>query len=317
MFDSMNLPLPDKARSEQAPLVSVGVPVYNGAQWLEASLTCLRDQTHRNIEVWIYDNCSDDATPEIAKRFCAGDARFHYFRQPENKGPKRNFLDVLEAARSPYFMWRAADDTSDLNYIEVLLDLLLAHPGHDLAASRGVSVSPDGRVLGVYELPPRMERGEGSAWSTQLFMLNAGWFYGVFRREAMLRFLPEVLDAYPYLPGWDVVALIPFAFDCKVVGTNKTSWLNYVRAPQPRPDRGQRAVMDVRKYDRLNFVLKYAHRHVDRAAKSPLSRAFYHAMVWYYGLTRGLTLSKRLRIRLKQTIGAAPPLSSQREFTPR
>ncbi|MGO8780591.1 MAG: glycosyltransferase family 2 protein, partial [Rhodomicrobium sp.] len=119
--------------------VTVGVPVYNGANYLEKCLTCLRDQTYRDIEVLIYDNCSEDATGEIAQRFCAADPRFRYFRQPENRGVLANFLGALEAARSPFFMWRAADDTSDLNYIETLLALLLAHPERDLAAARVVS----------------------------------------------------------------------------------------------------------------------------------------------------------------------------------
>jgi hypothetical protein len=126
--------------------------------------------------------------------------------------------------------------------------------------------------------------------------------------------LPEIIEEYPYLPGWDIVALIPFAFDSKVIGTNETSWINYVRPPRPRPDYRERAIMDVRKYDRLKFVLKYTHRHVDRVIESRLSKIFYHLVVWYYGFTRGLTVSKKLRIRVNQAIGAAPSLSSLREF---
>ena len=40
---------------------------------LENCLTCLRDQTYRDIEVLISDNCSEDATGEIARRFCDAD----------------------------------------------------------------------------------------------------------------------------------------------------------------------------------------------------------------------------------------------------
>jgi glycosyltransferase involved in cell wall biosynthesis len=305
----MNLPLPDKARSEQAPTVSVGVPVYNGAQWLEASLTCLRDQTYRDIEVLIYDNCSDDATPEIAQRFCAEDARFRYFRQPENKGALRNFLDVLEAAKSPYFMWRAADDTSDLNYIEELLGLLQAHPNRDLAAPRAVSVFPDGRVAATYDVPYAIENAEAAGRVAQLFLVNAGWIYGLFRREAMLRLLPEILEDYPHYSGWDVVTLIPFAFDRKLIGTNKTAWYGYLRFPGPRPVYSQRAAKDVAKIERLTSLLKYAHRHVDRALEGRLERAFYHSAISYYGYTRGLSLTKRLRVKFNQAFGIAPALS--------
>ncbi len=293
--------------------VTVGVPVYNGAKWLEASLACLRDQTYRDIEVLIYDNCSDDATPEIAQGFCAADPRFHYFRQPENKGAKRNFLEVLQAARTPYFMWRAADDASDLNYIEVLLELLQAHPDRDLAAPRVIYDFPDGRRVGVFDVPPAIEKGEATSRLAQLFLLNACWFYGLFRREAILRILPETLEDYPYLSGSDVIALIPFSFDRKIIGTNKTSWIGLMRFPEPRPNYRQRAVRDVAKFDRLRFLIKYTHRHVDRVIGGRFARAYYHIVVWYYGLTRGLTLSKSLRIWLNQAIGFAPSLSSFRE----
>ncbi|MFZ1109704.1 MAG: glycosyltransferase family 2 protein [Rhodomicrobium sp.] len=300
-------------RPLHTPPVTVGVPVYNGAQWLEASLACLRDQTFRDIEVLIYDNCSDDATPEIAKAFCAEDARFRYFRQPENKGPKRNFLDVLQAARSPYFMWRAADDTSDLNYIEVLLELLRAHPERDLAAPRTIGVMPDGSVKADNPVPSPIENGQAVGRWTQLSLLNAGWIYGMFRRQTMLRILAQVIEDYPYVSGWDVVALIPFSFDGKIIGSNNTAWYGYLRYPAPSPNYRQRAVRDVAKIERLTSVVNYAHRHVDRVIEGRMENAYYHLVIWYYGFTRGLTFTKRIRKKLNQAIGIAPALSSQKE----
>ena len=83
--------------------VTVGVPVYNGADFLDKSLACLRDQTYRDIEVLIFDNCSEDATGEIAQSFCAADPRFRYFRQPENKGCTPNFLASSKRPILPIF----------------------------------------------------------------------------------------------------------------------------------------------------------------------------------------------------------------------
>jgi glycosyltransferase involved in cell wall biosynthesis len=307
----MNSPEPEN-RPQHTPAVTVGVPVYNGAQWLEASLTCLRDQTFRDIEVLIYDNCSDDATPEIARRFCAEDARFRYVRQPENKGPKRNFLDVLQAARSPYFMWRAADDTSDLNYIEVLLDVLRAHPDRDLAAPRTVGVMPDGCTKADNPVPPQIEDGQAIGRWTRLSLLNAGWIYGLFRRDSMLRILPEIEKEYTFISGWDVVALIPFSFDGKIIGSNRTAWYGYLRYPGPRPSYAERAAKDVAKIERLTSIVNYAHSHVDRAIKGRFKRAYYHLVIAYYGYTRGLTLTKRFRIKIHSTLGIIQPLHTQR-----
>ena len=142
-------------------------------------------------------------------------------------------------------MWRAADDTSDLNYIEVLLELLVAHPGRDLAAPRVVSVLPDGRVAAAYDVPRPIENAEAIGRAAQLFLVNAGWIYGLFRREPMIRLLPEILEDYPHYSGWDVVTLIPFAFDRKVIGANRTSWYGDLRYPGPRPNNSQRAARDV------------------------------------------------------------------------
>ncbi len=217
--------------------VTVGVPVYNGANYLEKCLTCLRDQTYRDIEVLIYDNCSEDATGEIAQRFCAADPRFRYFRQPENRGVLANFLGALEAARSPFFMWRAADDTSDLNYIETLLALLLAHPERDLAAARVVSAQPDGTNVKLRPISLKIARSGIAGELAQFLHSNGCWIYGLFRPQVMITIFREVMAHYPYVWGWDAAALIPLGLDKKVIGTNATTFYQY------RPFRSRRLRM--------------------------------------------------------------------------
>jgi glycosyltransferase involved in cell wall biosynthesis len=279
-----------------APLVTVGVPVYNGAQWFEKSLTCLRDQTFRDFEVLIYDNCSDDGTPEIAQRFCAEDPRFRYFRQPENKGEQRNFIEVMEAARSPYFMWRAADDISDLNYIEKLAALLQAHPEKDLAASRIVNAYPDGRVSVDHRVSPAIERGGVAGRLAQIFLAHPGWYYGLYRREAIAKVWPRVLKEFPYLKVADVATLFVFSFDRKVIGTNETAMYGLLRSPRPR-DAARRAETDGGKIERARALIDFANRHVDRSIEDPARRFFYRLVVAYFGAKHGYSLSKRLRQR--------------------
>jgi glycosyltransferase involved in cell wall biosynthesis len=285
--------------------VTVGVPVYNGADFLEKSLVCLRDQTYRDIEVLIFDNCSEDATGEIAQSFCAADPRFRYFRQPENKGCTPNFLDVLEAANSPYFLWRAADDTSDLNYIETLLALLQRHPERDMAVPKIVGSLPDGRIKWKHPVSPLIERGGATGRVAALFLARPAWIYGLFRREAMCRILPEVLAEYQFLLGWDVVTLMPFSFDRKIIGTNATTFNTYLRFPDQRPTYHRRAAVDDVKLERARSLLAYAHRHVNRVISNPIGRWFYHLVIAYYGHKRGYSFSKRLRVQYFSTLKAS------------
>jgi glycosyltransferase involved in cell wall biosynthesis len=294
----MDAPLRDGAWSEQTPLVTVGVPVYNGGQWLETSLACLRDQTYRDVEVLVYDNCSEDTTSEIAQRFCAEDARFRYFRQPENKGALRNFLEVMQAARSPYFMWRAADDISDLNYIETLLALLQNHPERDLAAPRIVNAFADGRVSVDHRVSSSIERGGAMGRLAQTFLCHPGWYYGLYRRQAIVEVWPRVMNEFPYLQAADVAALFAFSFERKIIGTNETTLYGLLRYPRPRKNITQRLDQDEKKIERARALIGFANRHVDRSIDNQAERLFYRLVVAYFGTKHGYSLSKRLRRRL-------------------
>lgn len=285
--------------------VTVGVPVYNGAKFLEKSLTCLREQTFRDIEVLIFDNCSEDATGEIALRFCATDPRFRYFRQPENKGAAKNFIDVLEAAKTPFFLWRAADDTSDLNYIETLLALLIAHPECNIAVSRIVSVLPDGKVMNVHPVTPLMGRGEAIDRLAQLFGSHCSWIYGLFRRETMIPIYREVTANYPQVLGADNLMMFVFQFDRKVIGTNATTFYQYLRYPEPRLSSAMRARRDDAKIERGRLFSAFAHKHVGRTISNPVRRWIYHATVAYFVHKRSCSVTKRLRRGLARSLRLA------------
>ena len=123
--------------------ITIGVPVYNGADLLDESLACLARQTFGDFKVLIFDNASTDGTAEIAQSWTARDGRFHYLRQPSNVGGVTNFRDVLRAAESPWFTWRADDDLSADDYVETLYRLADAFAGlqtgrfdHSLVRSR-------------------------------------------------------------------------------------------------------------------------------------------------------------------------------------
>ena len=119
------------------------------------SLACLARQTFRDFEVLIFDNASTDATAEIAAAWVARDPQFHYLRQPNNVGALANFRDVLLAAKSPWFMWRADDDLSADDYIETLHSLATSSPGCRLAVSTIRSCDLDGGRLRVHFCAPR------------------------------------------------------------------------------------------------------------------------------------------------------------------
>ena len=117
------------------PLVSVLVPTYNGARFLEETLESIRVQAHRNIEVIIRDDASTDDTVAIAEGYARRDARFRVLRAEQNGGGLVNHVELLKAARADYIKFCNHDDLLHPDCITLLLAPMLANPRITLATS--------------------------------------------------------------------------------------------------------------------------------------------------------------------------------------
>ena len=109
------------------PRVSIGMPVFNGATYIRDALDSLLAQTYADFEIIIADNASTDATEATCREYTMRDSRIRYVRHRENRGIVANFQHVLDEAVGDYFMWAAADDTWDPQWIETLLPIASEH----------------------------------------------------------------------------------------------------------------------------------------------------------------------------------------------
>ena len=81
------------------PLVSICLPVYNGARYLNETPTSILSQTYGNFELIVSDNGSTDATPELCRRFGRRDSRIRYVRNARNRGAAWNYNYVFPFAQ--------------------------------------------------------------------------------------------------------------------------------------------------------------------------------------------------------------------------
>jgi len=109
----------------KSPLVSIGMPVYNGEKCVGQALDSLLVQDFKDFELIISDNASTDRTAEICQAYAARDKRIQYHGTEKNTGPFLNFKRVLELARGEYFMWAADDDRWEPNFISSVMPYLL------------------------------------------------------------------------------------------------------------------------------------------------------------------------------------------------
>ena len=115
------------------PRVTIGLPVYNGQNYLVETLESLLAQTYTDFELVISDNASTDRTEAICRQYAAGDARIRYYRNDENIGASANYNRAFELGRGEYFKWAAHDDLLAPTYLERCVEVLDANPDVVLA----------------------------------------------------------------------------------------------------------------------------------------------------------------------------------------
>src|SRR6478736_6105752 len=115
--------------------VTVCLPTYNAGTYLDESLRSAVEQTHRDIEVLVVDNCSTDGTQEMVTAWESQDARIRYVRNSSNLGMVRNFNRCLELADGEYIKFLCADDLLAPACVERMLAAIQARPDAALVAS--------------------------------------------------------------------------------------------------------------------------------------------------------------------------------------
>jgi len=170
--------------SDFTPIVSIGMPVYNGASTLRSAINSLLGQSFQKFEIIISDNASTDDTASICQQYALDDKRIRYFRQSSNLGGVANFKFVFDQATAPYFMWSGSDDVRSSDFIQVNQEFLANNS--DYVAS----TSPNGFENWAVDHPlvDFALNGDEFTRYTQFFknsFTSHGVFYSLFRTEVL------------------------------------------------------------------------------------------------------------------------------------
>lgn len=133
------------------PLVSVGMPVHNGAAYLEAALESVLSQTWTELEVVLVDNASDDGSLAIAERFARSDGRVRIVRSHVNRGAAWSHNEAFRSSHGSFFRWASHDDLSTPDHLERCLEVLLDDPSIPLARPRALEIDENGDALFLHQ----------------------------------------------------------------------------------------------------------------------------------------------------------------------
>ncbi len=129
------------------PRVSIGMPVYNGEQYVATSIESMLAQTFPDFELIISDNASIDRTEQICRRYAAQDRRIHYFRQQTNCGAAWNHNFVFAQSGGEYFKWQCHDDLCDPTFLEKCIAVLDREPSVVLCFPQFARIDGLGNLL--------------------------------------------------------------------------------------------------------------------------------------------------------------------------
>src|SRR3990167_9273045 len=99
----------NNVKDKSDPLISVVIPTYNRAKYLDKCLRSVLIQTDCDFEVIVSDNASPDNTPAVINGFLS-DERIRYLRNKSNLGILENIYQVTRAARGQYIFYLSDDD---------------------------------------------------------------------------------------------------------------------------------------------------------------------------------------------------------------
>lgn len=102
----------------KSPFFSIVMPVYNVALYLEKAAQSVLNQTFKDLELILVDDCSTDGSDEICKKLQAQDARVVYERLSQNSGAAAARNHALKKAKGIYVGFVDSDDFIDLDLLE-------------------------------------------------------------------------------------------------------------------------------------------------------------------------------------------------------
>jgi len=132
--------------TDGSPLVSIVVPAFQNADYIERTMDSILSQSYPSLEVVVADHSSTDGTWELLQRY-AGDDRVRLLRTEAGGGAERNWNRVTDAATGDLVKLVCGDDLIGSRCVERQVAAMQENPGAVMVSCRRDLVDADDRVL--------------------------------------------------------------------------------------------------------------------------------------------------------------------------
>lgn len=131
----MSIEVFEKEGVKNKPLVTVVLPCYNAALYVEEAVRSIMCQTYSNLEILLMDDCSTDSTSSILLSLAQEDKRITIIRNEQNLKLVKTLNKGIDVAKGKFIARMDADDVSLPERIEKQVEFMLLHPEVDLCGT--------------------------------------------------------------------------------------------------------------------------------------------------------------------------------------
>ena len=169
-------------------LITVGIPVYNMAHFIEDSIRSILAQTERNFELLIMDDASTDNLAEVLGKF--QDKRITYYRFDENRGAHEATNQLAARANGLFFVPVSADDTIAPDFLSKCVATFKENPFLEFVASQTDFIDEKGaphtdKTHGFHQIERASNKSQDE-WKQKFTVGNVYFGVGMYRTSAFI-----------------------------------------------------------------------------------------------------------------------------------
>jgi glycosyltransferase involved in cell wall biosynthesis len=130
------------------PLVSVITPVYNTEEWVWEAIESILNQTFKEFEFIIIDDCSTDWSYAILDDYAKKDKRIRLYRNEKNSWISYTRNRLISLTTTDYIATQDSDDVSTHNRLKLEYEFLSKHDKYWVVAWDNEIIDEEGKVIG-------------------------------------------------------------------------------------------------------------------------------------------------------------------------
>lgn len=135
--------------------ISIVLPVYNGQKYIKQAIESIINQTYKDWELIIINDCSTDNTVKIIEEYTMKEKRIKFFSNEKNLGLPSSLNEGFRRAKGNYFTWTSDDNIFLPEALEKMVSYLMNNTQTGLVYADMEYIDSDGRVIGEQRTNPK------------------------------------------------------------------------------------------------------------------------------------------------------------------